>query len=106
MAKDRARDPKRTINLGVGKLGGGGGLSDPISHVKTHANLDNEPSTWDRTTLRGAKRRSSKLDSDKWTDQQRHAFSKEDENKAYDTAGEGGRWKINSSPNKPSEHKD
>lgn len=66
MAKDRANDPKRVYQ-------------NPISHVKVHPNLDEQPSGYERNRLYSIKHNRKKVDSEGWTDKERHTHAKSDE---------------------------
>jgi hypothetical protein len=84
MAKDRARDSKRVYQ-------------NPISHVKVHPNLDEQPSGYDRNRLYEIKHKRSKVDSEKMTDERRNWHAKEDMaaiNEQNETQGSG-RIKFN-----------
>jgi hypothetical protein len=65
MVKDRANDSRRVYKA-------------PQSHVKVHPNLDDQPSSYDRNRLHSIKHGRKKVDSDGWTDEQRHKNAKED----------------------------
>lgn len=80
MADDRAADLKRVYKL-------------PASHVKTHANLDEQPSGYERNRLYSMKARKSKVDSNNQTDEQRNKSAKHDmdEIKYYNDTQAGGR---------------
>ena len=75
----------------------------PISHVKVH---DPNEKSYKANRRHYAKATKAKLDADGWTDEERHRFARMEEAERAETAGsgrEGGYWKINSNPNKPSQ---
>ena len=80
MAKDRSKDSRRTFK-------------NPISHVKVHPNLDEQPSGYERSRLYSIKHGRKKVDSDGYTDEQRHKNAKEDmaDTKEYNETQSGGR---------------
>ena len=65
----------------------------PISHVKVHPNLDEQPSSYERNRLYSIKHKRSKVDSSGYTDEQRYKNAKEDEAdiKEYNETQGGGR---------------
>jgi hypothetical protein len=65
MAEDRAKDTRRVYQA-------------PQSHVKVHPNLDEQPSGYERNRLYSIKHGRKKVDSDGYTDEQRHKNAKED----------------------------
>jgi hypothetical protein len=80
MAKDRANDSKRVYQ-------------NPISHVKVHPNIDEQPSSYKRNELYQIKSKRSKVDSNRMTDEQRQKNAKLDmaETKDYNETQAGGR---------------
>jgi hypothetical protein len=59
----------------------------PISHVKVHPNLDEQPSGYERNRLYSMKHGRSKTDASGWTDKQRLSHARDEENAAAETNG-------------------
>lgn len=80
MAKDRAKDSRRVFE-------------SPMSHVKVHSNLDEQPSGYERNRLYSIKHGRKKVDAGGQTDVERAKAFKEDaaDIKEYNETQAGGR---------------